>query len=99
MYGTLTYPKFFRRLPYSRFGVDDIMSDLYSPLFNIIFQKHPLNELFLQSMHSLRELEGHSVRHPLEMRGQPFLQFREKTSLNLPKPVDSQIFLYYNEPV
>ena len=54
MYGTLTYPKFFRRLPYSRFGVDDIMSDLQSTLFNIIFQKNPLDELFLQSMRRRR---------------------------------------------
>ena len=53
MYRTLTNSEFFRCLPYRRFMLNNIISDFYCPLLNIIFHTKPLHSLFLQCMQRL----------------------------------------------
>lgn len=46
MYRALADPELFRSLPHCGIVVDNIISDLYCPLLDILFQKKPLRTLF-----------------------------------------------------
>ena len=61
MYGTLAYSKLLRCLAHCRFMLNNIIRNLYRPLFNIIFHIKPLHSLFLQCMQGRMAICGINI--------------------------------------